>query len=178
MFQRGYEYSLTLLASPIPQSSTVRPREVFLVYALFEGMRACEWTQLLQLWDTDENALSCCSRRKALWQMTSEHARNACPTWLARMCPNLSLSATFGKERQSALGQVHCRIQFSSFRTLSRVRLFATQWTAARQAFLSITNSRSLLKFIESVMSSNHLNLRRPLLLLPSIFPSIRVFSN
>ena len=55
-----------------------------------------------------------------------------------------------------------------------------TPWTAARQAFLPITNSRSLLKLmpIESVMPSNHLILCRPLLLLPSIFPSIRVFSN
>ena len=57
---------------------------------------------------------------------------------------------------------------------------FATPWTAARQASLSITNSQSLLKLmpIESVMISNHLVLCRPLLLLPSIFPSIRVFSN
>ena len=64
--------------------------------------------------------------------------------------------------------------------SLSRVRLFGTPWTAARQASLSITNSRSLLKLtsIESVMSFNHLILCRPLLLLPSIFPSIRVFSN
>ena len=63
---------------------------------------------------------------------------------------------------------------------LSRVRLFGTPWTAAHQASLSITNSRSLLKFmsIESVMPSNHLILCHPLLLPPSIFPSIRVFSN
>ena len=62
----------------------------------------------------------------------------------------------------------------------SHVRLFATSWTAARQASLSTTNSWSLLKFmsIESVMPSNHLILCRPLLLLPSIFPSIRNFSN
>ena len=61
----------------------------------------------------------------------------------------------------------------------SHVRLFETPWTAARQASLSITNSRSLLKLmsIESVMPSNHLILCRPLLLLPLIFPSIRVFS-
>ena len=60
------------------------------------------------------------------------------------------------------------------------VQLFATPWTAARQASLPITNSRSLLKLkcIESVMPSNHLILCPPLLLLPSIFPSIRVFSN
>ena len=69
---------------------------------------------------------------------------------------------------------------FSSVQLLSHVQLFATPWTAARQASLSITNSQSLLKLmpIESVMPSNHLILCRPLLLLPSIFPSIRVFSN
>ena len=68
----------------------------------------------------------------------------------------------------------------SSVQSLSHVLLFATPWTAAFQASLSITNSRSLLKLmsIESVMPSNHLILCRPLLLLPSIFPSIRVFSN
>ena len=60
---------------------------------------------------------------------------------------------------------------------LGRVRLFATLRTAAHQASLSITNSRSLPKPIESMMPSNHLILCRPLLLLPSIFPSIRVFS-
>ena len=69
---------------------------------------------------------------------------------------------------------------FSSIQSLSRIRLFATSWTAAHQASLSITNSWSLLKLmpIESVMPSNHLILCYPLLLLPSIFPSIRVFSN
>ena len=63
---------------------------------------------------------------------------------------------------------------------LSRVRLFATPWTAAHQASLSFTNSWSLLRLvsIESVMPSNHLTLCRPLLLTPSIFPSIRVFAN
>ena len=70
--------------------------------------------------------------------------------------------------------------QFSSVQSLSYVRLFATTWIAARQASLSITNSRSLPKLmsIESVMSSSHLILCRPLLLLPPILPSIRVFSN
>ena len=70
--------------------------------------------------------------------------------------------------------------QFSSVQSLSRVRLFVTPGTAARQASLSITNSQSLLKLrsIESVMPSNHLILCHPLLLLLSIFPSIRVFSN
>ena len=64
--------------------------------------------------------------------------------------------------------------------SFSRVLLFATPWTAARQVSLSITNSWSLLKLmsIESVMPSNHLILCRTLLLLPSIFPRIRIFSN
>ena len=71
-------------------------------------------------------------------------------------------------------------IQFSSVQSLSRVRLFATPLITALQASLSISNSWSLLRLmsIESVMPSNHLILCCPLLLLPSIFPSIRVFSN
>ena len=69
---------------------------------------------------------------------------------------------------------------FSSVQLLSRVRLFATPWTAARQASLSITNSRSPPKpmSIGSVMPSNHLILCHPLLLLHSVFPSIMVFSS
>ena len=69
---------------------------------------------------------------------------------------------------------------FSSVQSLSRVRLFATPWMTTRQASLSITNSRNLLKLmsVESVMPSNHLILCHPLFLLPSIFPSIKVFSN
>ena len=71
-------------------------------------------------------------------------------------------------------------IKFSSIQSLSRVQLFVTPWTAVHQASLSITKSRSLLKLmsIKSVMPSNHLILCCPLLLLPSIFPSIKVFSN
>ena len=71
-------------------------------------------------------------------------------------------------------------IQFSSVQSLSHVWLFATPWTAARQASLSITNSQSPPKPVstESVMPSSHLILCHPLLLLPSIFPSIRVFPN
>ena len=73
-----------------------------------------------------------------------------------------------------------CKNQFSSVQTLSRVWLFVTPWTAAGQASLSITNSRSLLKLmsIESVMPSNHLILCCSLLLMPSIFSSTRVFSD
>ena len=74
--------------------------------------------------------------------------------------------------------QIQSWVQFSS--VLSRVWLFETPWTAGYQASLSITNCRSLPKImsIESVMPSNHLILCNPLLLLPSIFPRIRVFSN
>jgi len=70
--------------------------------------------------------------------------------------------------------------QFSSVQSLSHVWLFVALWTAARQASLSITNSQSLLKLmsVESVMPSSHLILCHPLLLLPPIPPSIRVFSN
>ena len=71
-------------------------------------------------------------------------------------------------------------VQFSSVQSLSSVQLFATPWTAVLKASLSITNSWSPPKLmsIESVMPSSHLILCRPLLLLPSVFPSIRVFSN
>ena len=75
---------------------------------------------------------------------------------------------------------IQWNIQFSSVLSLSCVWLFETPWTEARQASLSITNSRSLLKLmsIEPVMPSSHLILCCPLLLLPSIFPSIRILSN
>ena len=71
-------------------------------------------------------------------------------------------------------------IQFSSVQSISLIQLFVTPWTAPRQVSLSIINSWSLLKLrsIEFVILSKHLILRHPLLLLPSIFPSMRVFSN
>ena len=82
------------------------------------------------------------------------------------------LSGILWRHRWAGCFPNHCLV--------NRVRLFVTPWTAAHQASLSITNSRSLLKLMsmELVMPSNHLILCRPLLLLPSIFPSIRVFSN
>ena len=74
----------------------------------------------------------------------------------------------------------HQHFQFSSVQLLSRVRLFVIPWTTVHQTSLSITNFRSMLELmsIELVMPSNHLILCCPLLLLPSIVPSIRVFSN
>ena len=83
------------------------------------------------------------------------------------------------KGKTSILLQLSCN-QIRSDQSLSRVRLFATPWIAARQASLFITNSQSSLRLtsIESVMPSSHLILCRPLLLLPPIPPSVRVFSN
>ena len=91
-----------------------------------------------------------------------------------------SLLSPTVKEGKYHSGEILNYLQFSSVQSLSHVWLFATLWTAARQASLFITNSRSLPKLtsIEAAMPSNHLILCRPLLLLPSIFPSIRVFSN
>ena len=76
------------------------------------------------------------------------------------------------------LNSIYIYIQFSSFQSLSCVRLFATPWIAARQASLSNSQSSLKLMSIESVMPSSHLILCHPLLLLPPIPPSIRVFSN
>ena len=81
-----------------------------------------------------------------------------------------------GHIRSCSSFRLHC----PDVQLLSHIWLFVTPWTAAHQASLSITNSQSLLKLrsIESVMPSNHLILCHPLLFLPSIFPSIRIFSN
>ena len=86
----------------------------------------------------------------------------------------------FAKHTSKDLYLEQRTLHFSSVQSLSHVQLLATPWTAAHQASLSITNSQSVLKLmsIELVMPSNHLILCRPLLLLPSIFPCIRVFSN
>ena len=90
---------------------------------------------------------------------------------MTSLCASLKIST-------SDFGIINCVL--SSVQSLSRVQLFATPWTAARQASLSITISQSSPKFmsIESVMPSRHLILCCPLLLLPTIPPSIRVFSN
>ena len=90
------------------------------------------------------------------------------------------ISVTKGLEKNKPRGNTEYKKVYSSVQSLSRVQLFATPWTAALQASLSITNSWSLPKpmSIELVMLSNHLILCHPLIRLPSIFPTIRVFSN
>ena len=96
-------------------------------------------------------------------------------------CFLLNWSYIFFKSRkQSSKGLLLFSVQFSLVQSLSHVQFFATPWTVAHQASLSITNSQSLLKLmpIESMIPSNHLILCHPLLFLPSIFGSIRVFSN
>ena len=97
----------------------------------------------------------------------------------ADIFPGICLNKLHVETGSSEAGMRAEHHQCSSFQSLSHVQLFATPWTAARQASLSITNSWSLLKFmsIESVMPSKHLILCHPLLP-PPIFPSIRVFSN
>ena len=103
------------------------------------------------------------------WNKGQKMSRNGRLLWII-LFQYFSLS--------SSSNRVNLSVQFSSVQSLSRVWLFATPWTPACQASLSITNSQSLLRLlpIESVMPSNHLILCRPLLL-PSIFPSVRVFS-
>ena len=95
------------------------------------------------------------------------------------LCYQTNLGCRFGASTESC-ALFRNSSQFSSVQSLSHVQLFATPWTAAPQASLSITYSQSPPKpmSFESVMPSNHLILLRPLLLLPSIFPSISVFSN
>ena len=99
------------------------------------------------------------------------------PTQGANPCLSCLLALAGGFFTTSAAWEGRQAVQFSS---VAQSYFFATPWIAARQASLSIMNSRSLLKLmpIELVMPSNHLILSRPLLLLPSIPPSIRVFSN
>ena len=114
-------------------------------------------------------AMSCCDR--LTWWL-----------WVLAKASMNTLNVTWRRPVRLSADQVAVAAweAFSSVQSLSRVRLFATPWIAARQASLSIKNSQSLLKLmpIESVMPSSHLILCCPLLLLPPIPPSIRVFSN
>ena len=128
-----------------------------------------------------------------IWVKSKRHknfSRNKISDWITDSTQDWSFKNKTGKnlKEQSLtqyplndLGQSTSAIlQFHSVQSLSRVRLFVTPWIPARQASLSITNSRSSLSLmsIESMMPSSHLILCHPLLLLPPIPPSIRVFSN
>ena len=112
---------------------------------------------------------------------SSKMILSRCCTQYARKFGNFSNVHRTGKgqfslqsQRKAIPKNAQSMVQFSSVQSLTYVRLFATSWTVARQASLSITNSRSLLKLMsfESVILSNHLILCCPLLLLPSIFPA------
>ena len=94
--------------------------------------------------------------------------------YMKRELPDIEAGFRKGRGTRNQIANIH------SVQSLSYVLLFETPWTAARQASLSITKSQSLLKLIsgEMVMTSNHLKLCHPLLLLPSIFGGIRVLSN
>ena len=124
-------------------------------------------------------------RLLSLWGFPGKNTELGCHFLLQRIFLSQRLNQCLlhwqvGSLPLSHLGSPMEAVQFSSVQSLSRVWLFATPWITAHQASLSITNSRSLLKLmpIESVMPSSHLILCCPLLLLPPIPPSIRVFSN
>ena len=120
------------------------------------------------------------------WRVASSSKSFACALYSAKYFINIVCSLSSGhlrmckEQREKCNGSWTCSHPPSSVQSLSCVWLFETPWTAARQASLFLTNSRSLPKLmsIELVMPSNHLILCLPLLLLPSILPSIRIFSN
>ena len=153
------------------------------VYAQFRSVQSLSHVWLCNLMDCSVQGLPVHHQLSELAQ-THPLSRWCLPTISSSVIPFSSylqfFSALFVKEA------ILCPYIFLAPLTkivallLSHVRLFVTPWTAAHQASLSFTISQSLLKFtsIESVMPSNHLILCHPLLLLPSIFPSIRVFSN
>ena len=142
------------------------------------------------------NMYCCCSAAQSLPPQGMQHARPPWPSPSPRVCPSscslhpwchpafsssdASSSVLYLLQHQGLFQWVVRISQSVSAQSLSHVRLFATPWTAACQASLSITNSQSIFKLIsiELVMPSNHLILCYPLFLPPSIFPSIRVFSN
>ena len=147
---------------------------------------------------TGNNTIHCKFRKPIMTESASEHSPGAvsCPSWCEYLIfdtqvglgivwalePWTQLSYLMWKSRllKNWFWICHWEKVFSSVQSLSCVPLFVTPWTSARQASLSITNSWSLLKFMstELVMPSNHLILCRPLLLPPTIFPSIRIISS
>ena len=143
-------------------------------------------TRLPHPWDSPgkNTGVGCHFLLQCMKVKRESEVAQSCPTlatpWTAAYQAPLSMRF-FRQEYWSGLPLPSTSsVQFSSVQSLSRVRLFVTPGTAARQASLSITNSWSFLKFmsIKSVMPANHLIFCRPFLFSPSIFPSIRFFSN
>ena len=120
------------------------------------------------------------NKRKNNFAIVAERQKAAIDEMEINRCGCVSIKLYLQKQMMNCLWLPRLQLQFNSVQSLSRVQLFETPWIAASQASLSITNSRSLLKLmsIESVMPSSRLILFCPLLLLPPIPPSIRVFSN
>ena len=137
-----------------------------------------DWLDLLAVQGTLKNLLQHHSSKASILQCSAY--------FIVQLShPYITTGKTIALTRQTFVGKVMFLLfnmlsQFTLGQSLSHVQLFSTPWTAARQASLSVINSQSLLKLmsIESVMPANYLTLGRPLLLPPSIFPSIRVFSN
>ena len=146
---------------------------MYILLHIFLALCTIFLMQDLSLWPMDSPAVAL-----AQWLWYTGCFSSAC----AILVSQLGIKLTFPKLQGgfSTIGPPGKSSDIQKVQLLSRVHLFVTPWTTARQAFLSITNSWSLLKLIsiESVTPSNHLILCRPLLLLPSVFPSIRVFSN
>ena len=155
--------------------------KVLLVEALFRRLRC--W--ISYIFNNSTNKKCMFTEKYAKWKKPNTKGHTIHDSfymkyqnrWTQSPESQLVVSRDWGEERKKRLFNEY---EFSSVQSLSRIQLFATLWTAARQTSLSITNSRSLHKLmsLESVMPSNCLILCLPLLLLPSIFPSIRVFSN
>ena len=135
----------------------------------------CGWLTLWMWYPMDMEGWLRDSSTHRFWYLQGYLGRTSAPWILKDMCTKNSVNWTTETYPLTVL-----EVQFNSVQLLSPVWLFETPWTTACQASLSITNSRSLPKFmsIESMMPSNNLILCHPLLLLPSIFPNIRVFSN
>ena len=146
---------------------------MYILLHIFLALCTIFLMQDLSLWPMDSPAVAL-----AQWLWYTGCFSSAC----AILVSQLGIKLTFPKLQGgfSTIGPPGKSSDIQKVQSLSRVRLFETPWIAARQASLSITNSQSLPKLmsIESVIPFNHLILCHPLLLLPSIFPSIRVFSN
>ena len=163
------------------KSKRVLEKHIFLLYWLCQSLWMCGSQETAKFWKTWEYQATL----PAFWEICMQVKKQQLLELDMELDMEQQTGSKLGKEYIKA---VYCRLayltymqsQFSSVQSPSHVWLFVTPWIAAPQASLSITDSQSLLKFmsIESVIPSNHLILCHPLLLLHSIFSSIRVFSN